>query len=134
MKRVHYVDLGRASVILSMLGAIATAAAEATVDVADRACRVHAAAMVAEMQAGTAEALGDNEKSLIRATAMKSCLAQTQPDAATADAASAVPQPAPGQVTPVAQGRTGGGFWDELLHGSSGRNAGHERLRRRGRH
>lgn len=116
-----------------MVAAIATAAAEATVDAADSACRVHAAAIVAEMQSSSAEVFGDDEKSPIRATAMKSCLARTRPHAATADAVSAVPQPAPEQVTPAAQ-ETGGGFWDELLQGCSARNAGHGTLQRRGRH
>jgi hypothetical protein len=90
----------------------------------EKACEVHAAAMVAEMQAASKAPLSTEERALVRTTATKSCLTQAA-------------EPAAPVVPEKAKTKAHEGSWsvfDPLLEGGTERSPGHERLRRRGRY
>lgn len=103
----------------------------------ERACDIHAAAMVAEMKASSTEPLSATEIALVRRTAFKSCVAQ--PGAEAVDAAPA-PVPAPTHEAAAAASAAGTGgepdksLWssfERLLKQDVKNTPGAQRLRRR---
>jgi hypothetical protein len=118
------------------IGPGAAAAAESR-DVG-RYCEVHAAAMVAEMQAQSDSPLQPEERALVRRTALKSCLAQNSPARPVNEGVEEAPRRTEVSAPSNKAKATGDvGFWgalDPILKGSTERSKGHERLRRRGRY
>lgn len=104
---------------------------------ADANCDIHAAAMVAEMKASAAQPMSDQEVTLVRETARKSCLAQsgatTNAPVAAAPAVVATPQLA----APVAQAKPDNSFFGTLggiFSGPTVRKPGNQRLLDRSQH
>ncbi len=100
-------------------------------------CEIHAIAMVAEMKAGAAKPMSDEEVSLVRATAIKSCLAQATDSTNTV----ANPQPAaaalPRSTTAAPQAKTDTSFFGTLgaiFNVPNTRKPGNERLLERSQH
>ena len=115
-----------------VIGLSVTAPGKAVADAqSNKSCEIHATAMVAEMKAGAAQPMSDQDVSLVRATAMKSCLAQAGSGADTV----VTTQPAVAKlsnstvVTP--QAKTDTSFFGTLgaiFAGPKTRKAGNERL------
>ncbi len=121
-----------------MIGLSVTAPGKAVADAqSNKSCEIHAIAMVAEMKAGAAQPMSDQEVSLVRATAIKSCLAQAGSGANTVEttlpAAAKLSQST--VVTP--QAKTDTSFFGTLgaiFAGPKTRKAGNERLLERSGH
>ena len=97
-------------------------------------CDVHAAAMVAEMKAGAATPMGEQEIALVRETARKSCLAQHGGNAPAAVVAA--PKPAT-TAAPSAQSKADNSFFGTLggiFSGPTDRKPGNQRLLDRSQH
>ena len=99
-------------------------------------CEIHAIAMVAEMKAGASKPMSEEEVSLVRATAIKSCLAQSSGNAHTV----ASPQPAatlPRSTVAAPQAKTDTSFFGTLgaiFNVPSTRKPGNDRLLDRSQH
>jgi hypothetical protein len=124
--------------VLSMLSAVLlTAPNGASAEVqANKSCEIHAIAMVAEMKAGAAKPMSEEELSLVRATAIKSCLAQSSGNsntvATTQPAAAVLPQST--VTTPQTKSDTSFfGTLGAIFNVPSTRKPGNERLLDRGR-
>jgi len=110
-----------------MQGALADASAVTS-------CDIHAAAMVAEMKAGAATPMSDQEVTLVRETARKSCLAQN----GGSETAAVVGAPrASAAAAPVAQATHDNSFFGTLggiFSGPTTRKPGNQRLLDRSQH
>ena len=135
--RIHTAWLSTWVCVIGVYIAWGTASAADSQDVG-KYCEVHAAAMVAEMQAQSDSPLQPEERALVRRTAFKSCLVQNSPAQPVTEAVTEVarrtdtPTPSDKVETPRDDG-----FWAALkpiLNGSTERSKGHDRLRRRGRY
>lgn len=100
-------------------------------------CEIHTIAMVAEMKAGAAKPMSEEEVSLVRATVMKSCLAQASGNANIV----ANPQPAaaalPRSTAAAPQAKTDTSFFGTLgaiFNVPITRKPGNERLLERSQH
>lgn len=119
--------LGLLCALLPLAGPVCAADIEV-----ERACDVHAAAMVAEMKAGSSTVLSASELALVRRTAFKSCLARadtTTAPAATPDSASTQSAVAASEDSKPDESLWGS--FERLLKTPVERTPGHERLRRR---
>ncbi len=105
-------------------------AAESAADPADRACDIHAAAMVAEMKASSSTVLSAAEIALVRRTAYKSCIARAEPIAAAPIAAPAA-APSVSASDDTTPDNSLWGSFERLLKQPVERSPGHERLRKR---
>lgn len=118
--------------LASLLGATAGAWADAATN-----CDVHAAAMVAEMKASAATPMTDQEISLVRETARKSCLAQNGAAAPAAPMAPVAATQAPKAAAPATQSKSDNSFLGTLgaiFSGPTDRKPGNQRLLDRTQH
>lgn len=123
--------------ITSLLVIVAAQLACADPSVATN-CDVHAAAMVAEMKAAAATPMSDQEVSLVRETARKSCLAQYGGSAATVVAAQPAATPQINTAAaPAPRAKPDNSFFGTLgtiFSGPTERKPGNQRLLDRSQH
>ena len=128
-----------AQLVMSLCSMVAAQLVCADTSVATN-CDVHAAAMVAEMKAAAATPMSEQEVSLVRDTARKSCLAQYGASAGTAVAAQPTAVVAPQATTavaPAARAKSDNSFFGTLgaiLSGPTERKPGNQRLLDRSQH
>lgn len=121
--------------VMALVAAVPGAATAETQS--SKGCEIHAVAMVAEMKASAAKPMSDQEVSLVRETAIKSCLAQAGGNAtsvvSTQPAAATLPQ----ATTAVPQAQTDTSFFGTLgaiFSGPTTRKPGNQRLLDRSQH
>lgn len=128
-----------AQLVMSLCSMVAAQLVWADTSVATN-CDVHAAAMVAEMKAAAATPMSEQEVTLVRDTARKSCLAQYGASAGTAVAAQPTAVVAPQATTavaPAARAKPDNSFFGTLgaiLSGPTERKPGNQRLLDRSQH
>ena len=135
--RIHTAWFSASVCVIGVYTAWGSAFADESRDI-EKYCEVHAAAMVAEMQAQSESPLQSKERALVRRTALKSCLVQNAPAQPVTEAVSqAARQVKPSASSGTVETSRNDGFWSALgsiLNGSTERSKGHDRLRRRGRY
>lgn len=120
--------------IALLLGATPLACnAEAANVSAERACDVHAAAMVAEMKASSSTALSAAEIALVRRTAFKSCITRGEPTTESAVPVDDATVASSDDSAPDASAPDSSlwGSFERLLKQPVERTPGHDRLRKR---
>lgn len=138
---IHNSKIGRKRVQLVTSLCISVAAPLACADPSVITnCDVHAAAMVAEMQAAAATPMGEQEVILVRETARKSCLAQYGGSGGATVAAQPSTVAAPQATTvaaPAARAKPDNSFFGTvgaIFSGPTERKPGNQRLLDRSQH
>lgn len=135
--RIHTAWYSASVCVVGIYIAWGTASAAESHDF-EKYCEIHAAAMVAEMQAQSDSPLQSEERALVRQTALKSCLVQNLPAQPVTEAVGELAwQTETSAPSGMVESAGDEGFWgalESILNGSTERSKGHDRLRRRGRY